>query len=194
LVRIEGIDPARVSHALDLGADGVMVPRVRSAQEARLCAEYCRYAGRRGVARSNRSWHWGLSQRTLAEADAEVVCAVQIETREALESVDEIAAVDGVDVLFVGPNDLAHAYGLDCPPDDERLLSLVAAVAIAAREHQKSAGVLVRTTEQAGAYKDLGFNFLGCGSDGGLLATGAAELVRALATLGGAADDGGAAA
>jgi 4-hydroxy-2-oxoheptanedioate aldolase len=102
-----------------------------------------------------------------------VVCAVQIETAEALAAVREIAAVDGVDVLFVGPVDLAHSLGLHCPADDPRLLEKAAAVAEAARAHGKAAGMLVGTIEQAQAYRELGFSFLGCGSDGSLLATSA---------------------
>lgn len=186
LARVEGIDPARVLHALDLGADGVLVPRLRSARDARACVDACRYAGGRGVARYNRSWHWGLTSRTNDDVDAEVVCAVQIETAEALEAVDEIAAVDGVDVLFVGPVDLAHSLGLQCPADDPRLLERVAAVPRAARENGKSAGMLVGTIEQARAYRQLGFNFLGCGSDGSLLATSAQSTARQLREVAGA--------
>jgi 2-keto-3-deoxy-L-rhamnonate aldolase RhmA len=183
IVRVEAIDLPRFMHALDLGADGVLVPRLRSADDARRCAEYCRYAGARGVARYNRSWHWGLASRSLRDADEEVVCTVQIETREALEAVDEIAAVDGVDVLFVGPADLAQAFGLACPPDDPELLELVAAVAEAAEAHGKTAGVLVGTLEQLRPYRDLGFRFLGCNSDGGLIAQGAFRLSSELAAL-----------
>ena len=180
LVRVEGIDSARVLHALDLGADGVLVPRLRSAEEAALCVEFCRYSGARGVARYNRSWHWGLASRTNDDADAEVVCAVQIETAEALCDVNAIAAVEGVDVLFVGPADLSRSLGLSCPPDDPRLLERVAAVADAAREHGKAAGMLVGTIAQARAYRELGFSFLGCGSDGSLLAASARETATAL--------------
>ena len=180
LVRIEGIDPARVLHALDAGADGVLVPRLRSVDDARRAVEYCRYGAGRGVARYNRAWQWGLRSGTLTEADAAVICAVQIETAEALAAVSEIAAVDGVDVLFVGPADLAHALALDCPPDDPELLSHVAAVAAAAREHGKAAGVLVGTVEQAARYHEAGFRFLGCGSDSGLLAAFAQSVVREL--------------
>jgi 2-keto-3-deoxy-L-rhamnonate aldolase RhmA len=183
LVRLEGIDLPRFMHALDLGADGVLVPRLRTADDARRCADYCRYGGARGVARYNRSWHWGLAARTLADADDEVVCVVQIETREALDAVDEIAAVDGVDVLFVGPADLAQAFGMTCPPDDPELLKLVSAVAEAADASGKAAGVLVGTLDQLRPYRDLGFRFLGCNSDGGLVAQGACRLSSELAAL-----------
>lgn len=183
IVRTEGIDLPRFMHALDLGADGVLVPRLHSAEDARRCVDGCRYSGSRGVARYNRSWHWGASKRSLAEADAEVVCAVQIETAEALAAVDEIAAVEGVDVLFVGPADLAHNLGLHCPPDDPALLVHAGRVADAARAHGKAAGVLTGNLVQLRAYRELGFTFLGCNSDGGLLIAGATDLVAGLRDL-----------
>jgi 2-keto-3-deoxy-L-rhamnonate aldolase RhmA len=183
LVRTEGIDLPRFMHALDIGADGVLVPRLRTVDDARRCAEFCRYSGSRGVARYNRSWHWGHAKRSLADADAEVVCAVQIETADALAVVDGIAAVDGVDVLFVGPADLAHSLGMTCPPDDPALLVHAAAVAEAARAHGKAAGVLTGSLTQLRAYRELGFTFLGCNSDGGLLVAGATELAAGLREL-----------
>jgi 4-hydroxy-2-oxoheptanedioate aldolase len=191
LVRTEGIDLPRFMHALDSGADGVLVPRLRSADDARRCVDFCHYSGARGVARYNRSWHWGRAKRSLAEADAEVVCAVQIETAEALAAVDEIAAVEGVDVLFVGPADLAHSLGMICPPDDPALLVHAAAVAEAARAHGKAAGVLTGSLSQLRAYRELGFTFLGCNSDGGLLVAGATELIGGLRELVENTTDGG---
>jgi len=183
IVRLEAIDLPRFMHALDLGADGVLVPRLRTVDDARRCAEYCRYGGARGVARYNRSWHWGLATRGLVDADEEVFCAVQIETREALDAVHEIAAVDGVDLLFLGPADLAHSLGLDGPPDLPELLEHAATVAEAAEANGKTAGVLVGTLEQLRAYRDLGFRFLGCNSDGGLITQGAFRLAAELADL-----------
>jgi 2-dehydro-3-deoxyglucarate aldolase/4-hydroxy-2-oxoheptanedioate aldolase len=180
LVRVEAIDSPRFAHALDSGAHGVLVPRVASVDDARRSVACCRYAGTRGVARYNRAWHWSLDTRELGEMDAEVVCAIQIETREALEAVDEIAAVDGVDVLFVGPADLAHALGLHCPPDDPRLLAAAEAVSEAARSHDKRAGVQLGTIEQVLAYRRLGFTFLGCNSDSSLLAASATRLASEL--------------
>jgi 2-keto-3-deoxy-L-rhamnonate aldolase RhmA len=183
IVRVEGIDLPRFMHALDLGADGVLVPRLRSVEDARRCVDYCRYSGSRGVARYNRSWHWGGRRRTLAEVDEAVVCAVQIETREALEAVDEIAALDGVDILFVGPADLGNALGIEGPPDGAELLAAAAAVVAAANAHGKTAGVLVGSITQLAAFRDEGFRFLGCNSDGGLLVAAAGRLAADLVEL-----------
>jgi 2-keto-3-deoxy-L-rhamnonate aldolase RhmA len=183
LVRVEAIDLPRFMHALDLGADGVLVPRLRTVDDAHRCAEFCRYSGARGVARYNRSWQWGTTSRGLADVDNEIVCAVQIETREALANVDEVAAVEGVDVLFVGPADLAHALELDCPPHDPKFMAATAPVAKAAAASGKAAGILLGTVEQVRLYRDAGFRFLGCNSDSGMLASGAFRLAAELREL-----------
>jgi 4-hydroxy-2-oxoheptanedioate aldolase len=183
LVRVEAIERPRFLRALDIGAAGVVVPRLESVDDAMRSVDYCRYAGSRGVARYNRSWQWGASKRTAAEADAAVVCAAQIETAAALGVVDEIATVEGVDVLFVGPADLAHSLGIDGGADHPELLEHVAAVAAAAAGAGKAAGVLVGSLAVAETYRDLGFTFLGCSSDSGLLTEAARQVARGLKTL-----------
>src|SRR5439155_22060086 len=105
LVRVEGVERARFGRVLDHGAAGILVPRIEGIEDAELAAQFCRYGGRRGVARYNRSWHLGPGTGSPEEADREVVCAVQIETASALEAVEGIAAVEGVDVRFVGRSD-----------------------------------------------------------------------------------------
>ena len=182
LVRVESLEPARFSHALDAGATGVLVPRLRSVADARAAVDYARYAGSRGVSRLNRAGQWGLSEWAPDRIDAEIVCGVQIETREALEVVDEIAAVEGVDLLFVGPSDLSHALGLGSPEHPD-LLAKAKAVSDAARRHGKAAGMLVLSPSQAKRYAEIGFTFLGCSSDSGLLARSACSLVEELAGL-----------
>lgn len=188
LVRVEAIDQIRVLHALDAGADGLLIPRLRSAEDAVRAVSYCRYAGSRGVAHSTRAWRWGMRSGTHAEMDKGVFCAVQIETAEALAAAREIAALDGVDVLFIGPADLANSLGLDCAPDDPRLLAHGATVAAAAREHGKAAGILVGSATQAARYHEIGFTFIGVGADSVVLAAAASGLaadLRAIATSAG---------
>jgi 2-keto-3-deoxy-L-rhamnonate aldolase RhmA len=180
LVRVESLERTRILRALDAGAAGVLVPRLESADDARRAVTYARYAGERGVARSNRAWHWGSRGGALADADAAVVTAVQIETAGALEAVDAIAAVDGVDVVFVGPNDLAHAIGLQGGPLAPDFVAHMQTVAAAARRHGKAAGIQVAAVEHALAYRDLGFTVVGCGSDGSMLMEQARRNVAAL--------------
>lgn len=170
LVRVESVERPRFGRVLDLGAAGVVVPRIRSVEDAEQAVAACRYAGSRGLAGYNRAWRWGLAAQEPSEVDAAIVCAVQIETAQALEDVDAIAAVDGVDVLFVGPTDLGYALGIRGGPDVPELKSRITEVAEAASANGKAAGILVGTLELAAAYRELGFTFLGCSSDSGLLA------------------------
>jgi 2-keto-3-deoxy-L-rhamnonate aldolase RhmA len=181
IVRVESLARPRIHRALDLGAAGVLVPRIDTLEEARLAVAYCRYSGLRGVARGNRAWQWSPATHTeFGRADAEVVCCIQVETKSAFRSVEEIAAVEGVDVLFVGPGDLAYALGIDGGPEHPDLLEAAASVLVAARTSKKAAGILVETVEQAAVYCELGFTFIGCSSDGTLLAREGRRLVEGL--------------
>ena len=176
LVRIESASQARIGHALDSGADGVIVPQVRSAAAAAEVVSACRYAGHRGVARFNRAWHWGMRGGPLHDADSRVTCCIQIERGDALADVDAIAAIEGVDVLFVGPADLGHALGIDGGADHPDLLAAGAAVSEAALRHGKAAGILVASVAQLEHYHRLGFTFLGCAADSALLMQRAQEV------------------
>jgi 4-hydroxy-2-oxoheptanedioate aldolase len=176
LVRIERNDRPRVHRVLDFGAAGVMVPRVETADEAREAVANMRYqpAGVRGVALMNRSAGFGARAREyMAAADSQLLTIVQIESPAAVAAADAIAAVDGVDVLFVGPSDLSQAMGIFGRYDDPRYLDAIAATARAARAHGKAAGILLPTIESLAMYWEAGYRFLGAGSDGGLLRTAA---------------------
>lgn len=183
VTRVESADAPRIAHALDTGVAGVLIPQIEGVAEAEFAAACCRYGGQRGVAKGNRAWKWeAVAHRDLRRADDGVICALQIETASALAAADEIAAIDGVDILFIGPADLGFNLGVDGPPDHPALLDAARRVSQAAAAHGKAAGILVDTPAQAQTYAHLGFTFIGCGSDGGLLrrssAAAAAELSR----------------
>ena len=109
LVRAESTARIRAGRLLDLGAAGVMFPRIDGPDDAAAAIRHLRYPpdGDRGVATYNRMCRFGLDRAAIDRANAEVLGVVQIETRSAVESVEAIAALDGVDVLFVGPQDLS---------------------------------------------------------------------------------------
>jgi 4-hydroxy-2-oxoheptanedioate aldolase len=175
-VRLESTNRSRVAHALDAGADGIIAPQVRSAEEATAVVSACRYADERGVARYNRAWHWSARAGALNDADDRVTCCIQIERRDALEDVDAIASIDGVDVLFIGPADLSHALSIDGGADHPDLLAAAARVSEAAFRHGKAAGVLAANVAQLEQYHQLGFTFLGCSADSALLMKRAQEV------------------
>jgi len=175
LVRVEANDRPRFTKALDLGAEGVMVPRVAGAAEAREAVAHLRYppVGDRGVALLNRATGFAAHGLEYVEGFGErVVGIVQIETESAVAEADEIAALAGVDCLFVGPADLSHALGVFQRFDDPRFVAAVERVRDAAARHGKASGVLVSSAEHD-RWRDLGFTFVGVGSDSSFLAGGA---------------------
>ena len=121
LVRVELTARTLVSRALDPGAGGVMFPRIDSAAEAREAVSYLRFPpdGVRGVAAQNRTGRFGrVPIGELGALDDDLIGVVQVETLGSLDDIDAIAAVDGVDVLFVGPGDLTYALGVPGRTDD----------------------------------------------------------------------------
>lgn len=180
LVRVETPDRLRIGRVLDAGAAGVMLPRVNSAQQVQEALAHLRYPpyGDRGVATYNRSVRWGMDREALDRANQEITTIVQIETREALAEVDQIAAVEGVDVLFVGPLDLSYAVGHPLDFSAEEFTAALESVRTAARRHGVAAGILSPTPEAAVQRREEGFTFLAVGSDSTLLAGAAASAMQ----------------
>jgi 4-hydroxy-2-oxoheptanedioate aldolase len=169
LVRVEQNSRPRFQRSLDAGAAGVMVPRVDSAEEARAAVAHTRYPprGDRGVAYMNRSTGWAGGAH-----EVERLCVIQIETRGAVAEAREIAAVDGVDVLFVGPADLGAALGTRDLP--------LAAIVEAAHGAGKAAGLMTRSREDAEHAFEQGFRFVALASDSFFLAEAARAAVGGL--------------
>jgi 4-hydroxy-2-oxoheptanedioate aldolase len=182
VVRVESAARIRLGRVLDLGAAGVMLPRLDTASEVREAVRHLRYppAGDRGVATYNRACRFGLDPAALDRADDEVLAVVQVESARAVEQVEEIAAIDGVHVLFVGPRDLSHDLGV---PGDARAPAYSAAldrVRAAAAAAGKACGLLVPDGAAAAEQHARGWTFVAIGSDSTLLAAAvAAQLARA---------------
>ncbi len=158
-----------------------MVPRVDTPEQAREAVSYMRYApdGARGLALGTRGA--GLGERAHGDVrsiNARVLGIIQIESRSAVETAAEIAAIDGVDVLFVGPTDLSHALGMPGRFTDPGYLEAITSVVAAAEGAGKTAGILLRDATAASRHRDLGFRFIGLGSDGAFVADGARAVLR----------------
>jgi 2-keto-3-deoxy-L-rhamnonate aldolase RhmA len=176
LVRPEEATRLRIGRAMDLGAEGVMLPRIETADEARRAVSWLRWPpdGARGLALLTRGARLGdVGHGDVPRLNALPLGIVQVETASALAQVDEIAAIDGVDVLFVGPTDLSHAIGVPGRFDDPRFGEALDAVVAACRRHGKSPGILARRPEDGARFVEQGFRFVGVGSDGGFVLDGA---------------------
>ena len=184
VIRVESHARQRSHRVLDLGAHGIMFPRVNTAEEARASAAALRYppAGVRGVASMNRACAFGAGFREYVEKSADMLLGVfQIETAEAVKNVDEIAAVDGADVLFIGPLDLSQSLGILGQFDHPDFCAALEATAAAARKHGKTTGVLMPSADNFDRFFDLGFRFLANGSDGAMVAIAARNLAKTMA-------------
>jgi 4-hydroxy-2-oxoheptanedioate aldolase len=180
LVRVELPARTHASRALDPGARGIMFPRIESALEAREVVRYLHFPpdGVRGVAAANRTGRFGrVPVAELGTLDDDVVGIVQIETLGALKEIEAIAAVEGVDVLFVGPGDLSYALGVPGQMADPTYLAALGSVVAAATNHGCSAGILVGNVVDAERHLRLGFRFIGIGSDSALVMNGATAVV-----------------
>ncbi len=182
LVRIERSDRLRVARSLDLGAGGLVVPRIESVDDVHETLSWMRFPphGIRGVALLARGQGAGrYTHATVGQLDDQILGVFQIETVGALEHIDEIAAVPGADVLFVGPADLSHALGVPGRFDDPRYLDAIASVVAAAKSHGKATGILLYDPSVVARHIELGFTFLGLGSDGTMLTYGARAVLAA---------------
>lgn len=183
VVRPQSGERLRIGRALDLGAAGIVIPRLESAAEAREAVSFLRYppAGVRGVALRTRGAGLGsVAHGEVHQINERILGIVQIESVGALREADEIAAIDGVDVLFVGPADLTHSLGVPGRFDDEAYLNALKAVVDACAAHGKAAGILVYDLGVVPGLLELGYRFVGIGADGALIASGARAALAAV--------------
>jgi 2-keto-3-deoxy-L-rhamnonate aldolase RhmA len=184
--RVESSDRIRAGRVLDLGVAGVMFPRIESAEQAEKAIGHTRYppVGDRGVATYTCACGFGLHPEVLDTANDNVVGIVQIESRQAVAVVEEISAVPGVDVLFVGPRDLSHDLGVPGQTDASVFQDALKRVVSAADAAGIAAGILAPDADTARRYVDQGVRLVGVGSDGTLLAQASRRLVASLRASG----------
>jgi 2-dehydro-3-deoxyglucarate aldolase/4-hydroxy-2-oxoheptanedioate aldolase len=183
VVRAQSAERLRVGRALDLGAEGIMLPQLKSIEEVREAVSYLRYppVGQRGVALRTRGGGLGsLGHAEVARVvNDRVVGIVQIESGATVAEADAIAALPEVDVLFVGPADLTHSLGIPGRFDEPAYLESLRAVVTACRAHGKAAGILIYDAAGLPALLDVGFTFIGLGSEGSFVSAGARSMLAA---------------
>ena len=181
MVRVPNGNPEWVTRVLEGGALGVIVPHVRSAEEARRVVAAARFAPA-----GERSYAGGAPQlqfrsfpgvEAMAAINDATMVIVMMETLAALEHVDEIAAVDGVDMLFIGTNDLTTEMGIVGKLDDPRVRDAYARTIAACRKHGKHTGIggLASRPDLVAEYVKLGARFVSTGTDLGFLSAACAQ-------------------
>lgn len=171
IVRPSWNDTVEIKRLLDAGCQNLLIPFVESAEQARAAVAATRYppAGVRGVSVSQRSNRYGAVPDYFRRVNDEIALIVQIESRAGVAAAAEIAAVDGVDGLFIGPSDLAAACGHLGQPNHPEVQAAIAQVQAAADAAGKTTGILAPAEADARRYLAQGIRFVGVGSDLGLL-------------------------
>jgi 4-hydroxy-2-oxoheptanedioate aldolase len=182
MVRIRKTGYTSAQCALEFGANGIMVPHCCSVAEAREWADWTRFPprGKRGFDNAGADADYALSDTLefLKERNEETFLAVQIEDREAVKCADGIAAVEGVDLLFVGPGDLSISYGVPMQRQHPLVQRAMDVVANAAAKAGKWWGTVTETPELAQTELDRGARMVTCADDHFLLAHGLRDAYR----------------
>lgn len=179
VVRLPSDDAVFIKRVMDVGARSLMIPNVRTAEQARSVVAAMAYAplGIRGFSVGHRANAFGRISGYHARAREQQLLAVQIECETGVANAAEIAAVEGVDALFVGPGDLSTNMGAMGNPNAPHVQDAIASALAAAKGAGKAAGILAPAKTDADRYLEAGFTMVAVGSDLGLLARGSDALV-----------------
>ena len=177
MVRVSENNTVEIRKYLDCGAKGIIVPMVNSAKEAKRAVAACKYPpeGVRGFAfvRAN---DWGSSfDSYVKDANRKTVVIVMVETKDAVENIDEILSVDGVDGVFIGPYDLSGSYGIPGQTGHKLVKDAMQTVLAACKRRKKAAGqhIVLPTAENVSEAVASGFTFLALGMDTVFISEGA---------------------
>lgn len=180
IVRPAWNDAVLAKRCLDIGAQTLLFPYVQNAEEARRAVASTRYPpqGIRGVAAAARASRYGRVPGYLSKANDEICVLVQVETREALEQLEAIAQVEGVDGVFIGPSDLAASLGHIGNPAHPEVQAAIKDAVTRLKAVGKPAGILTGNEDEARRYIEWGCLFVAVGADIGLLAKNADALAK----------------
>lgn len=188
LVRVPSADPSVVARALDCSAVGIIVPHINSGKEAQKVVDAARFPpiGHRSISGPNAvSGYQSRTAPELVEAlERRTVVAVMIETPEAVEACDSIAAVDGIDMILVGSSDLTAEMGIHGQYENIHFHSAVESVAAACRSHGVALGIAgVTSLDLLNRVVGQGLRFISAGTDVGMMTEAATSRARALRGL-----------
>jgi 4-hydroxy-2-oxoheptanedioate aldolase len=180
VVRPPWNDQVMIKRVLDIGAQTLLLPYVQNPDEARRAVAASRYppAGIRGVTASGRAARYGRVKDYLKRADSEICVIAQVETRSALYELEAIAAVEGIDAIFIGPSDLAASLGHVGHPQHEDVQAALEDAVRRLTAIGVPAGILTPSEDEARRYIEWGYRFVAVGVDIALLARSADALAQ----------------
>ena len=179
VVRVPWNDTVLIKRVLDIGAQSILVPMVNTAEEARAAVAAVRYPPRgvRGVGGTTRATRWGRVKDYAKTCERELCVLLQVETEQALDQIEAIAAVDGVDGIFIGPADLHASFGFVGERANPTVMAAIDDGIRRIRAAGKAPGILTSSEPDAKHWLALGAQFVAVGSDVGLLARSADALI-----------------
>ena len=178
IVRVPWNDFVMIKRVLDIGAQTLLIPYVQNEEEARAAVAATRYppAGIRGMAGTTRATRFGRIKNYALRAQEELCVLLQVETEQALKSIEAIAAVDGVDGIFIGPADLHASMGYVGESTNPSMQPVIEDAIRRIRQTGKAAGILTGDETLAKRYIEVGTTFTAVGNDLAILARGAEQL------------------
>ncbi len=183
IVRVESFERQRIHRILDMGVEGIMCPHINNADEAKEVADGLHYPpiGKRGVAKMVRATGFGEKFSDYYEQATEnILGVIQIETKEALIHLDEIAAIDYIDVLFIGPGDLSMDMGIYGQFKHPLFLKAIQSIIDASKKAGKTTGILLFNPDDYCTFYDMGIRFIACGADMTFVASGSKLMANKL--------------
>lgn len=185
IVRVPSVDPVLIKQVMDLGVQSILVPMIESADQAELIAKAMRYPpnGIRGVGTAlARAAQWNRVENYAQLADAQMCCIGQIESVQGVEALDEILQVNGLDVAFIGPADLAASMGYLGQSSHPEVVKVVKDCIQKIRAAGKVAGFLALSKDLIKVYTEAGALMIGVGADVNLLAVASSKLAKTYKT------------
>ncbi|HXK20158.1 MAG TPA: 2-dehydro-3-deoxyglucarate aldolase [Polyangiaceae bacterium] len=180
MVRPQWLDSVVIKRLLDIGFYNFLIPFIESAEQAKRAVQATRYPpdGFRGVGIAHRSNNYGYNADYFKHINENICVTVQIESRAGVEAAADIAAIDGVDALFIGPSDLSAAYGVMLQPNLPEVQAAIQKIVDGAKKHGKACGILAPAEADARRYLEMGMTFVAVGGDTGLLRNASRDLAQ----------------
>jgi 4-hydroxy-2-oxoheptanedioate aldolase len=183
IVRTCDSSETAISKALDLGAKGIQVPQIQSAEEAREVIKAAKYfpKGERGVCRFVRAANYSSTPRNeYFESANEALVILQVEGKQVLNQLDSILAVEGLDILFIGPYDLSQSLGVPGQVSHPTVIEAIQGIAEQAKKAGVVIGVFCDTFEAAALWRNAGIQYLSYSVDVGIFTEACASIVNQL--------------
>jgi 2-dehydro-3-deoxyglucarate aldolase len=178
VVRPEWNDPVLLKRLLDAGFYNFLIPFIDTVEDAKMAVRATRYPpeGIRGISVSMRGNRYGTQADFFEKVNQNIAIIVQIESREAVDNVSDIVAVEGIDAVFIGPSDLAAGLGHLGDPSHPEVQEAIRQIVAAAKNASKAVGILATVESDARRYLEMGMTLVAVGSDQGLLRKATQEL------------------